>query len=63
MSRDDFSFQPQVDKRLINDICTCSFVKERKNVVFIGPPGVGKSHLSIGIGIKAVLKEYKVLFT
>lgn len=59
----DFNFQPSIDKRKINDICTCQFVKERQNVVFIGPPGTGKSHLSIGIGIKAVLKGYKVLFT
>ncbi|MCE5330444.1 IS21-like element helper ATPase IstB [bacterium] len=59
----DFSFQPSIDKRLINDICTCSFVKEAKNVVFIGQPGTGKSHLSISIGIKALAKGYKVLFT
>ncbi|MDD3819627.1 MAG: IS21-like element helper ATPase IstB [Actinomycetota bacterium] len=59
----DFGFQPSIDRRVINDICTCQFVKDRRNVVFIGPPGTGKSHLSIGIGIKAVLKGYKVLFT
>ena len=59
----DFSFQPSIDKRTVNDICTCSFVKETRNVVFIGNPGTGKSHLSIGIGIKAILKGYKVLFT
>ena len=59
----DFSFQPSIDKRVINDICTCQFVKDRRNVVFIGSPGTGKTHISIGIGIKAVLKGYKVLFT
>lgn len=59
----DFSFQPSIDKRLLNDACTCSFVKEARNVVFIGSPGTGKTHLSIGIGIKAVLKGYKVIFT
>ena len=48
---------------MISDICTSSFVKEVRNVVFIGSPGTGKSHLSIGIGIKAILKGYKVLFT
>ena len=37
----DFGFQPSIDKRIVNDICTCQFVKEKKNVVFIGPPGVG----------------------
>lgn len=59
----DFNFQPSIDKRVISDICTSSFVKETRNVVFIGNPGTGKSHLSIGIGIKAILKGYKVLFT
>ena len=59
----DFNFQPSIDKKIINDICTCSFIKERKNVVFIGQPGTGKSHLSIAIGIKALLKGYKVLFS
>ena len=38
----DFSFQPSIDKRTVNDICTCSFVKEARNVVFIGNPGTGK---------------------
>jgi DNA replication protein DnaC len=59
----DFSFQPSIDKRTVNDICTCQFVKEARNVVFIGSPGTGKTHISIGIGLKAVLKGYKVLFT
>lgn len=59
----DFSFQPSIDKRIINDCLTCNFIKERKNVVFIGNPGTGKSHLSISIGIKALMKGYKVMFS
>ena len=39
------------------------FIDNRNNLVFIGPPGVGKTHLSIGIGLKAVEAGYKVLFT
>ena len=56
----DFSFQPSIDKRLINDCLTCNFINEKRNIVFIGNPGTGKSHLSISIGIKALMKGYKV---
>ena len=59
----DFSFQPSVDKRMINDCATCNFITEKKNVVFIGNPGVGKTHLSIAIGIRALMKGFKVCFT
>jgi len=59
----DFSFQPSVDKRIINDCLTCQFINEKKNVVFIGNPGTGKSHLSTAIAISALKKNYKVLFT
>lgn len=59
----DLSFQPSLDKRVINDCLTCSFIKEKKNLVFIGNPGTGKTHLSIAIGIKALMKGFKVLYT
>ncbi|MDI6729719.1 MAG: IS21-like element helper ATPase IstB [Thermodesulfovibrionales bacterium] len=59
----DYSFQPSIDKKVINDCATCQFVSDKRNVVFIGNPGTGKTHLSIGIGIKALAKGYKVLFT
>ena len=59
----DFTFQPSVDKRIINDCSTCQFITTRRNIVLIGNPGTGKTHLAIGIAIKALLKGYKVLFT
>lgn len=59
----DFNFQPTIDKKTLNDCITCNFIKEKKNIVFIGSPGTGKTHLSIAIGIKALMKGYKVLFT
>lgn len=59
----DLSFQPSIDKRIINDCMTCNFINEKKNIVFIGNPGTGKTHLSIAIGIKALTKGFKVLFT
>lgn len=59
----DFSYQPSIDKKIINDILICNFIKEKKNVVFIGNPGTGKTHLSTAIAIKALSKGYKVMFT
>lgn len=59
----DLTFQPSIDKRVINDCLTCNFIREKKNIVFIGNPGTGKTHLSIAIGIKALMKGFKVLFT
>jgi len=58
----DFPFQPSIDKRIINDCLTCNFIAEKRNIVFIGNPGTGKTHLSISIAIKALMKGYKVLF-
>jgi len=59
----DFSFQPSIDKKIINDCASCNFIKEKRNLVFIGNPGTGKTHLSIAIGIKALTKGFKVIFT
>jgi DNA replication protein DnaC len=59
----NFSFQPSIDKKIINDCATCNFIREKKNVVFIGNPGTGKTHLSVAIGIKALMKGFKVYFT
>lgn len=59
----DFPFQPSINKKTINDCLTCNFINERKNVVFIGNPGTGKTHLSIALGINALKKGYKVLFS
>lgn len=59
----DFSFQPSIDKKIINDCATCNFIREKKNIVFIGNPGTGKTHLSVGIGIRALMKGFKVYFT
>lgn len=59
----DFSFQPSINKKTINDCLTCNFIKEKKNIIFIGNPGTGKTHLSIAIAIQALKKGYKILFT
>jgi DNA replication protein DnaC len=59
----DFNFQPSIDKRQINDAATCQYIAEKRNIIFIGSPGTGKTHLAISLGIKALLKSHKVLFT
>jgi len=58
----DYSFQPSVSKRTMNDVLTCQFIQEKRNVIFIGNPGTGKTHLSIAIGLRALAKGFKVLF-
>jgi len=58
----DFTFQPSIDRSVINDLLTMRFVHEKENVVFLGPPGVGKTHLAIGIGMKAIENDIQVYF-
>lgn len=59
----DFNFQPTLNRQEIYNLATCEFIRKKENVVFIGPPGTGKTHLSISIGIKALQQGYKVIFT
>jgi DNA replication protein DnaC len=59
----DYRHQTTITKRQVNQLLDFRFIDERTNLVFIGPPGVGKTHLAIGIGLKAIEAGYKVLFT
>lgn len=58
----DYRHQTTVTKRQISGLLDFSFIDERQNLIFIGPPGVGKTHLAIGIGHEAIHAGYKVLF-
>jgi DNA replication protein DnaC len=49
----DFSFQPSIDKRQIDELATMRFLENGENVVFLGPPGVGKTHLATALGMVA----------
>ena len=59
----DFDFQSSIDKNVISDLASLRFVYNMENVVFLGPPGVGKSHLAIALGIEAVKAGLSVYFT
>jgi DNA replication protein DnaC len=59
----DFSYQPSLDKKQVQNLANCHFIEHGENVVILGPPGVGKTHLSVGLGIKAIEHGYRVLFT
>ncbi len=58
----DFEFQPSLEKKLVNDLAGLRFLHNAENVVFLGPPGVGKTHLAIALGMEAVKKGYPVHF-
>ncbi len=58
----DFDFQPSLDRRQLRELAGLSFIERNHNVIILGPPGVGKTHLSIGLGVKAAEAGYSVRF-
>ena len=58
----DFSLQPSIDPKVIRELETGRFIANGENVLLLGPPGVGKTHLAIGLGRKAVERGASALF-
>ena len=58
----DFSARPSVNKVLVTELARCEFIDRRENVLFVGNPGTGKSHLAISLAASACAKGYRVRF-
>jgi DNA replication protein DnaC len=58
----DFSFQPSIDRKQIQELSTLRFLADAENVVLLGPPGVGKTHLAVALGMEAVAQGANVYF-
>jgi DNA replication protein DnaC len=58
----DFSAQPSIDPGQIRELAACRWVAHGETLLLLGPPGVGKTHLAIGLGHEAIREGYSVLF-
>jgi DNA replication protein DnaC len=58
----DFAFQPAVERSRIETLGTCGWIREKQTLLLLGPPGVGKTHLAVGLGVKAVESGFSVAY-
>ena len=58
----DFDFQPSINKKEILELNTLGFLERNENILFVGPSGVGKTHLAIALGVTAANKRHSVYF-
>jgi len=59
----DYAFQPSIDRKKVGELSNLRFIDNNENILFLGPSGVGKTHVSTGLGVRACESGYKVLFT
>jgi len=58
----DFGFQPSVERSRIETLATCAWIRERESLLLQGPPGVGKTHLAVALGVRAIENGFSVAF-
>ena len=58
----DFTFNPKMNRSLVFNLATCTFIGKREDALFLGPGGTGKSHLAQAIGQAAIQQGYRVLY-
>jgi DNA replication protein DnaC len=61
--RNPFSVQPSINRKKLAELSSLRFIDNKENILFLGPPGIGKTHLATGLGVKGCESGYKVLFT
>jgi len=58
----DFNFQKSIDMNIINDLRTMRFIYNNENIIFLGTPGVGKTHLSISLGLESIKNRFSTYY-
>lgn len=59
----EFKFQPSIDPKVVRELATGRYLEHGENILWLGPPGVGKTHLAVALGMKACEQGRRVLFT